>query len=188
MSDEQLILKLSNGDTAALELFYDRYAPAVMGLAMKMLNDQAIAEEIVQETFWRVWCQAGTFSSKQGTVSGWVFGIARNLAIDTWRRRKVRPQPVLGEEEVELFEAEADPEADVDASAWTAIKHAQVRQALASLPPEQRQVLELAYFGGMTRQEIAQTTGIPIGTVHTRARLGLQKLRESLQGQGFEDE
>lgn len=187
MFDKQFMLKLTNGDTAAFETLYDQYAPAVMGLAMKMLQDQSAAEEIVQETFWRVWRQAGTFSEEQGTFSGWLFGIARNLVIDTWRRGKVRPQPASSEEETQLMDGQTDPAADVDQSAWAAIKHRQVREAMNLLPPEQRHVLELAYFGGMTRQEIAEFTGVPLGTIHTRARLGLQKLRDSLQGQGLED-
>lgn len=187
MLDEQLIPKLTNGDAAAFETLYDRYAPAVMGLAMKMLHDQSAAEEVVQETFWRVWRQAGTFSEEHGTFSGWLFGIARNLAIDTWRRGKIRPQPAASEEESQLMAGQTDPAADVDQSAWAAIKHRQVREAMSVLPPEQRQVIELAYFWGMTRQEIAEFTGVPLGTIHTRARLGLQKLRDSLKGQGFED-
>ena len=187
MTDEQLLLAMSRGDVAALETLYDRYAPAVLGLAVKLLGDRAAAEEIVQETFWRVWRKADAFSSKQGTVSSWLFGIARNLAIDTWRRRQARPQPVFDVEEEQRLDNEPDPEVDVAESAWGMIKRTQVQAALEALPLEQRRVLELAYFWGLTRQEIAETIGVPVGTVHTRARLGLQKLRNLLQGQGFED-
>jgi RNA polymerase sigma-70 factor (ECF subfamily) len=186
LNSEQLIKRVANGDTAALELLYEQYAPAVMGLAIKMLGDRASAEEVVQETFWRVWRNAETFSTRQGSFSGWLFGITRNLSIDTWRRGKVRPQPLINEAEQQQLEDNPDPEADVDESAWTAIKHVQVRQALYALPHAQRQVVEMAFFGGLTRQEIAETIGVPLGTVHTRARLGLQKLRELLQEQGFE--
>ncbi len=185
--DVQLLGQVIAGDSAALALLYDRYAAAVMGLAFKMLGDQALAEEVTQETFWRVWRSAETFQSRQGKFSSWLFGITRNLCIDSWRRRQVRPQlvtaPAAGPEEKPL----ADPGLDVAESTWTAIKHEQVRAALELLPPAQRRVIELAYFWGMTRQEIADETKAPLGTVHTRARLALQKLREALEDQGFED-
>lgn len=186
MNDEQLMRRVANGDAAALETLYEQYAPAVMGLAFKMLGDRAVAEEVVQETFWRVWRNAETFCEQQGAFSSWVFGITRNLAIDTWRRGKARPQPIWDREDEQL-ENNPDPQADVTESAWTSIKHVQVRQALSVLPPAQREVVEMAFFWGMTRQEIAESIGVPLGTVHTRARLGLQKLREALQAQGFEE-
>jgi RNA polymerase sigma-70 factor (ECF subfamily) len=186
--DTELLGRIMAGDSAALELLYDRYAAAVMGLAFKMLGDRTLAEEVTQETFWRVWRSAETFQSRQGKFTSWLFGITRNLCIDSWRRRQVRPQPVADPAAVEPDPGQLpDAGLDVAESAWTAIKHKQVRAALAALPPTQRQVIELAYFWGMTRQEIADQTNVPLGTVHTRARLALQKLREALQEQGFED-
>ena len=187
MSDEQLVAQAAGGDAPALEILYDRYAPAVMGLALKMMGDRAAAEEVVQETFWRVWRNADSFRAERGSVAGWLFGIARNLTIDMCRRRSIRPQPALTAEEERRVERAPDPNVDVAQAAWTAIKRRQVRAALAELPPPQRRVIELAYFGGLTRQEIAEATGEPLGTIHTRARLALQKLRETLKAQGFED-
>jgi RNA polymerase sigma-70 factor (ECF subfamily) len=187
LNNEQLMRRVANGDSAALESLYEQYASAVMGLAFKMLGDRAAAEEVVQETFWRVWRNAGSFYEQQGAFSNWLFGITRNLAIDSWRRRKARPQPIFDDAEEQQLEHNPDPNVDVSESAWTAIKHVQVRKALGTLPPAQREVVEMAFFWGMTRQEIAESTGVPLGTVHTRARLGLQKLREVLQEQGFED-
>ncbi|HKZ86070.1 MAG TPA: sigma-70 family RNA polymerase sigma factor [Anaerolineae bacterium] len=187
VTDESLLARAAAGDASALEALYDRYAPVVMGLALKMIGDRAAAEEIVQETFWRVWRNADAFRAQRGTATSWLFGIARNLIIDLCRRRKVRPQPAQSEDEARRVESAADPDSDVPESAWTSIKRRQVRAAMAQLPAAQRRVIELAYFGGMTRQEIAQAIGEPLGTVHTRARLALQKLRESLQAQGFED-
>lgn len=178
--------RVANGDAAALETLYEQYAPAVMGLALKMLGDRASAEEIVQETFWRVWRNAESFREQQGTFSTWLFGITRNLSVDTWRRGKARPQPIFDHEETQL-EHNPDPQVDVPETAWTTIKHVQVRQALTGLPSAQREVVEMAFFWGLTRQEIAEKIGVPLGTVHTRARLGLQKLREALQEQGFEE-
>ncbi len=185
INDVQLMGQIAHGDAAALELLYDRYSPSVMGLAVKMLGDRTAAEEVVQETFWKVWRNAASFRQKRGNVSSWLFGIARNLAIDNWRRRKARPQAVLDDKDVS--ETDIDARISIDESVWTKIKHSQVRSAIASLPTAQRRVIELAYFGGLTRQEISDQMDVPLGTVHTRARLGLQKLREALQSQGFED-
>lgn len=187
LSDQQLMRRVVDGDPLALESLYGRYASAVMGLAFKMLGERSLAEEVVQETFWRVWRNGATFRQTQGAFSSWLLGITRNLCIDIWRRRNSRPQPVSEEETRSGSNPLPDPQVDVAESAWTAIKHRQVRTAMDSLPPAQRRVLELAYFWGMTRQEIADDMGIPLGTVHTRARLGLQKLREALQQEGFED-
>ena len=186
LSDEQLLAQAAGGEAAALETLYDRYASAVTGFALKVIGDRALAEEVTQETFWRVWRSAGSFNARRGSFPGWLFGIARNLSIDAYRRRKVRPQPVLSDADQQAVDRAFDPAVDVAESAWTAIKHTQVRTAMAGLPAAQRQVIELAYFQGMTRQEIADATGEPLGTVHTRARLALQKLREALQAQGFE--
>ena len=187
LTDEQLMTRAANGDPAALEALYDRYASAVMGLAMKIMADRATAEEIVQETFWRAWRKADSFRAGRGPFPGWLFGIARNLSIDIWRRRQTRPQPAFDGDDEQRIDLVPDPEADVAESAWLAAKHSQVRAAMADLPPAQRQVIELAYFQGLTRQEIAEAIGEPLGTIHTRARLGLQKLRESLQAQGLDD-
>ncbi len=186
MNDEQLIARAAAGDPDALETLYERYAPAVMGQAVKLIGDQAAAEEIVQETFWRVWRSADTFQAQRGAFSGWLFGIARNLSIDFFRRRKARPQPALHDTEERRIDRMPDPDRDVAEAAWITIKRRQVRAALDTLPPAQRSVIEMAYFQGMTRQEIAAATGEPLGTIHTRARLALQKLRETLQSQGFE--
>lgn len=187
-SDEQIMQQVTQGDAEALEMLYDRYAAAVMGMALKMLNgDRTTAEEIVQETFWRVWKRSGSFDAQAGAFSGWLFGITRNLCIDTWRRRKSRPQPVFGEDDVEQVKNQPDPAANVAEAVWTSIKHAHVKGAMNVLPEEQREVIELAYFWGLTRQEISETLGVPLGTVHTRARLALEKLRVALKRQGLTD-
>jgi RNA polymerase sigma-70 factor (ECF subfamily) len=95
ITDEQLIARTVRGDVAAFELIYDRYAPTVMGLALRVVADRALAEEVVQETFWRVWRNAASFQGQRGAFAGWLLGITRNLAIDVCRRRSVRPQVLL---------------------------------------------------------------------------------------------
>jgi RNA polymerase sigma-70 factor (ECF subfamily) len=187
LNDEQLMIQVAGGDAAALEALYDRYASGVMGLAMKILGDRALAEEVVQETFWRAWRSADTFRASRGAFPSWLFGIARNLSIDLSRRRKVRPQPAFNTTEEDQLDRAPDLEANVAESAWAAVKHEQVRAAVKGLPSAQRQVIELAYFSGLTRQEIANATGEPLGTIHTRARLALQKLYEALRSLGIEE-
>ena len=184
-SDEQLIAQVARGDTAAYETLYDRYCSAVMGLALKITGDRSLAEEVVQETFWRVWRKADLFQTQRGAFTSWFFGITRNLSIDVLRRQKTQIQPV--DETEQIIEQAADPTTDVPEAAWLREKHQQMRAAIETLPNEQRSVIEMAYFRGMTRQEIAKATGEPLGTIHTRARLALQKLREELQMQGFEE-
>ena len=184
-SDEQLIAQVSRGDTAAYEILYDRYGSVVMGLALKITGDQALAEDVVQETFWRVWSKSDLFQTERGAFTSWFFGIARNLSIDTLRRQRTQGKPA--DEADQIIERAVDPSPSVSETAWLRVRHQQMRAAIETLPADQRNVIEMAYFRGMTRQEIAQATGEPLGTIHTRARLALQKLREELQRQGFEE-
>jgi RNA polymerase sigma-70 factor (ECF subfamily) len=185
--DETLVTQVSRGNSAALEVLYDRYAPTVLGISLKVIGDQALAEDVLQETFWRVWQSAGTYQSQRGPFTGWLFRIARNLSIDTYRRRNVRPQTISGVEGSDpLLEGTPDPDTNVAEQAQSILKNRQIRKALAALPVVQRQVIEMAYFYGMTRQEIAEATGEALGTIHTRARLALQKLRGEFERDEFE--
>ncbi|RPJ20502.1 MAG: sigma-70 family RNA polymerase sigma factor, partial [Chloroflexi bacterium] len=137
----------------------------------------------LQESFWRVWQSASTYQPQRGSFTGWLFRIARNLAIDAYRRRSVRPQGISQAADADpILDQIPDPAMDVAEQAQSNLQAVQVRNGLAALPREQRQVLEMAYFYGMTRQEIAEATGEALGTIHTRARLGLQKLRRELKG------
>ena len=185
--DETLAIQVARGNPAALEVLYDRYAPIVLGISLKVVGDQALAEDVLQETFWRVWQSAGTYQSQRGPFTGWLFRIARNLAIDAYRRRNVRPQAIASADGSEaILDETPDTETDVVEQAQSRMKHRQIRKALAALPLVQRQVIELAYFYGMTRQEIAEATGEALGTIHTRARLALQKLRGEFERDEFE--
>jgi len=187
LSDEVLASRAARGDSAALETLYDRHASTVLGLALKIIADRAAAEDILQETFWRVWKSADTFQPQRGSFTSWLFRIARNLAIDMYRRHSVRPQAVPnGEAGESVLDQTPDPDMDVANQAQAAMENKQVRTAMMSLSGVQRQVIEMAYFHGMTRQEIAEATGEALGTIHTRARLALQKLREELERQKFE--
>ena len=185
--DETLVIQVARGNPAALEVLYDRYASTVLGISVKVIGDQALAEDVLQETFWRVWQSASTYQSQRGSFTGWLFRISRNLAIDAYRRRNVRPQAIMSANGSDpLIDETPDPDMDVAEQAQSILKNRQIRKALASLPGVQRQVIEMAYFYGMTRQEIAEATGEALGTIHTRARLALQKLRGEFERDEFE--
>ncbi len=187
LSDEKLVSQVVNGDSAALETLYDRYASTVLGISLRVNDDQAVAEDILQETFWRVWRYAATYQPRLGSFAVWLFRITRNLVVDLHRKQNVRPQAAryTNYEDPDIDQT-PDPDANVAEQAQSLLKHRQVRAALTALPTEQKQVLEMAFFYGMTRQEIAKATGEPLGTIHTRARLALQKLRRELEKQEFE--
>lgn len=188
LSDKALVAQVAQGSSAALEALYDRYAPTVLGISLKVIGDQSAAEDVLQETFWRVWRSAATYQSQRGPFTGWLFRIARNLAIDAYRRRNTRPRSITDVDDSDSkIDQMPDPTMDVQEQAQSVLKNRQVRNALASLPRVQRVVIEMAYFYGMTRQEIAEATEEALGTIHTRARLALQKLREELQREEFED-
>jgi RNA polymerase sigma-70 factor (ECF subfamily) len=181
--DEQLIEHVAHGDRRAFEALYDRYASSVFGLALRILGNREQAEEAVQEIFWRVWQRAQSFDRNR-SFAPWLFGIAHNYCIDELRRRRVRPQSVYEDDEHPILSAIPD-ETDVGETALLSEQRRLVLDALQELPKEQRQALELAYFGGLTQQEVADRLGSPLGTVKTRMRLGLQKLRTILGRQGL---
>lgn len=179
-ADRELVRRMAAGDESALGALYDRYAPLLHSVARRIVVDEDDAEEVLEETFWQAWRQAGRYEESRGGLSTWLVMIARSRAVDRVRaRRRVRE-----ERWDELPEPVADPPADAGESPFEAARADELRRivgrALAGLPAEQRQAVELAYFRGMSQTEIAEATGQPLGTVKTRARLALQKLREAL--------
>jgi RNA polymerase sigma-70 factor (ECF subfamily) len=182
LSDELLIARVARGDRTALETLYDRHAASVMGICFKITGERAAAEDVLQETFWRVWQNAATYQSQRGSFTGWLFRIARNLAIDMYRRDRSRPQAITQTRDADpILDQMPDLDISVTEQAQANLDAQQIRNALKNLPREQRQVIELAYFFGLTRLEISEATGEALGTIHTRARLGLQKLRRELE-------
>jgi len=184
LTDEALMARVLARDTAAFEALYDRHAAVVLGIIVRIIGDRAIGEELLQETYWRMWTKASTFDPEKGPLRAWLYSVARRQALDALRRRGVRPEAAQDEAEAREFERAAAPGDDVAVAAEQSIAAARLRRALDELSVDQQRVLELAYFGGLTRQEIARTTGTPLGTVHTRARLGLQNLRSILVDMG----
>lgn len=185
--DDVLIAQIEQGDGKALELLYDRYAGAVYGLALRMLGSNQAAEEIVQDTFWRVWRRSATFQSGRGQVVSWLLGIAHNLCIDELRRLRARAPLIYDDAEQSILTGLAQDGPSVDEEVWLRERRKVIREALSQLPPEQRNAIELAFFGGLSQREIAEQTLEPLGTVKTRVRLGLRKLKEILTGREVAD-
>ena len=184
--DLALIAAIAAGDSQALEVLYDRYAPVVYRLALRMLKSPETAEDLVQEVFWRVWRRSGSFERERGRVAQWLFGIAHNLCIDELRRLRSRPTPVYEDVDHPIIQQLVDEQMDVPAAAWATEQRRVISEALHELPQAQRQAIELAYFGGMSHQEIATKLGRPLGTIKTRVRLGLQKLSGLLAARGLQ--
>jgi RNA polymerase sigma-70 factor (ECF subfamily) len=175
ISDSDLLHAVARGDEAALAACYDRYHRILFGLIMRILHDRAEAEDVLQDVFLQVWRRAGDFDEARGRAFTWLVTIARSRALDRLRSAGARAR--LGEE------AAQTPHDEVGDAALDALKSAtaaMVRRALAGLPEEQRRTLFLAYFEGLTQTEIAARLGDPLGTVKTRMRSGMIKLRELL--------
>lgn len=177
--ERQLIERLRARDQAALNALYERYSNVVYAIALRIIGQTAEAEDVVVDCFWQVWQQAANYDTARGQVRTWIVTIARSRALD--RLRALRRAPVVSVEDdlrsVQETRAEDNPEHET----WLAEQSALVRQALATLPREQREALALAYYRGLSQSEIAEQLGEPLGTIKTRIRLGMMKLREQLQ-------
>ena len=177
-TDRALVALIEGRDADALAALYDRHAARLMGLAHRILGDTGEAEEVLQEVFLYVWRSASSFDASRGTVLAWLLVVTRSRAIDRVRSRRPMSRAVRQDlDEISNTPAAQDVEADSATRQWESL----CRSAIADLPADQRRVLELAYFGGLTHQEIAEKTSTPLGTVKTRARLGLMKLRERIR-------
>ena len=176
--DVALIRRMADADETALGALYDQWNRSLYSLVLHLLKDADEAEDVVEETFWQAWRKASTYEPSRGAVSTWLLTIGRRKALDRLRARKRhREDPILGERTfADLPSPEPDPVQDVEVKEI----REKVRAALLELPAEQREVLELGYFNGLSQSEIADATGQPLGTVKTRMRLAMQKLREPL--------
>ncbi len=169
--------RLVDRDTAALKVLYQRHSGKVMAVATRILRQAAEAEEVVQETFLDVWKRSAEFAPTRGSVTTWVLTIARSRAIDRLRSRAVRARTSLAVANEEP-EPRPSPVEDVEQK----VSRERIAVALAELPREQREALEMAYFEGLSQREIAERTGEPLGTIKTRVRLGVGKLAGLLGG------
>ena len=181
-ADHELVRRMAAGDQAALGELHDRFTTLVHSVALRIVGNADDAEEVLEATFWQAWRQAARYEERRGGIGTWLVMMARSRALDHVRGRRRIPE----ERWDELSESH-ELSAGLDSTDPSPLESAQadelrrvVASAVATLPPEQRETVELAYFRGMSQSEIAQATGQPLGTVKTRARLALQKLREAL--------
>ena len=180
LADEDVMQLVRRGDARAFEVIYDRHSAAAFSLAYRMMGTRAGAEDVTQEAFLSMWRSGARYDRVRGSVRTWVLGIVHHRAIDALRRATVHDRRRAGDEGIEE-RLEARERTDVEVARRE--EAGAVRSALATLPPDQVQVLELAYFGGFTHTEIADLLGAPVGTVKGRMRLGLKKMRAQL-GEG----
>lgn len=177
-SDAHLVGAIRRREQVALTALYDRYSGLVYTLALRILGDRGLAEEVVQDVFLRCWDRAETFQLRRGSVAAWLLGITRNRAIDVLRGRlhhaRQREQPAYD------LPGLPDPAWQGDLGDAMALRDA-VSNALSTLPQAQRQVIELAYYGGLTQSDIARLLGEPLGTVKTRTHAGMERLRRLLR-------
>jgi RNA polymerase sigma-70 factor (ECF subfamily) len=178
---------MQSGDQQALAAFYDRWFPVLNGLVSRMVKSASDAEDVVEESFWQAWRQSDRFDAERGSVQTWLVTIARSRALDRLRSLKRRREESIDDVAAPGIAAHLPTESALPASASDPLLAAElaersvlVREALADLPREQREALELGYFGGLSQSEIAEQTGLPLGTVKTRMRLALLKLRDRL--------
>jgi RNA polymerase sigma-70 factor, ECF subfamily len=179
-TDEELIRRIVHAEPQAARILYGRYGRLVYSLAQQVVGDATAAEEVTQDVFLLVWEKAGTYRAEKAKVATWIARIARNRAIDVLRQQKSRDNRSKGAWE-DLKQAAEAPAPDPGERMETERLHARVREAIATLPAEQKAALTLAYFQGLTHQEIAAQLAEPLGTIKTRIRAAMQKLRGLLE-------
>src|SRR4249919_2023570 len=176
-ADRAVLVRLADGELDALEDLYDRYKTMAFSIAYRITNDTTMAEDVVQDAFLGAWRNAARYIEGRGSVKTWLLSIVHHRAIDAIRRRR----PTTELPDLELPPPAAFTLPDVWAEVAAGLDADTVREALAVLSDVQRQAIELAYFGGLTQQEIADRTGTPLGTVKSRMRLGLLAMRRALE-------
>jgi RNA polymerase sigma factor (sigma-70 family) len=181
LSDEALVALVARADDSALAELYDRFGHVAYGLALRVVRDPALAEDAVQEAFLAVWRSAARFVPERAKASTWILTFVHRRAVDIVRREEPR--------RTEPLEAAPHPSANLtEDEAWLRLQRTRVQEALRRLPDQQREALELAYFGGFTQSELADRLGEPLGTIKSRMFTGLARLRELLADTGREEE
>ncbi|MDX1384494.1 MAG: sigma-70 family RNA polymerase sigma factor [Thermoanaerobaculia bacterium] len=179
-TDVDLLERVVDRDEAALGELYDRFAGILLAVIQRIVGAGGEAEEVLQETFLQVWKQASRYDDGRSSVSNWLSLIARSRAIDRLRSRRVKERTALA---AEAEKAETDVAPEGVGNVLLKERRRRLRASLAKLPEEQRDVIEHAFFRGLTQREIAEETGIPLGTVKTRTLLAMKKLRQDLRGE-----
>jgi RNA polymerase sigma-70 factor (ECF subfamily) len=179
LQDHELMVRVVDGDVRAFEALYDRHSAQVFGLAIRVTGRRRAAEEATQDAFLSLWRAAAEWDANRGTLKTWLLAMVRNRSVD-WLRREARHDRNLEIDDAIVGGLEAGERPEEQASAREDAR--QARELLICLPPEQREVVELAYFNGLTQTEIAVKVGIPLGTVKGRLRLALTKMHHNLTG------
>lgn len=181
--DEQLMQRIAAQDRRAMEELYDRYGKMVYGFAYKSVSDKYAAEEITQDVFTKVWKNASAYDPAQAKLATWLLTITRRIAIDQFRRKERRPQaaPTIDDVLVLFHDTSLGPDGLAEVQAVREV----VSEAMKSLPSDQRIPIERMYYQGLTQREIAEQLDVPIGTVKSRIRLGLARLRDKLSSVGL---
>jgi RNA polymerase sigma-70 factor (ECF subfamily) len=185
VTDEHLVEKVANGDASALETLYDRYVRQCFGLALRMVEEPALAEEVVQEVFTKFWVKPANYSAQKGKFASWLLSLVHHRCIDELRRKSRTNVSFEHPEAGSVLDREPSKEMDPADQAILSDEQARVHEALREIAPNQRQVIELAYFKGLSQSEIALKLDQPIGTVKTRTRQGLKQLRVLLAAKGL---
>ena len=180
--DTALVRQLASGDATALDLIYQRHYEPAFAVALALLRDRSAAEDLVHEAFLRAWRRAGSFQSHRGAFRSWLLTIVRNAAIDQLRQQAMQRRPSVMAAQESLH---AVLEPDVINQAILSLEADRLYRALGQLPPEQRTVIQQAFFGELSHREIAEREGLPLGTVKGRVRLGLYRLRSLLDESGM---
>ena len=175
-SDDTVLAAIARRDEAAVAALYDRYGALAYALAYRILQDRGAAEDVVQDVYLGVWRRAGSYRPGRGSVRTWLLASVHHRAIDRLRGTAGRARRDVPLDEAASGPVGEDPWREVEAT----LQREAIRRGLAGLPGEQRRALELAYYGGYTQTQIAELTGVPVGTVKGRVRMGLLKLREAL--------
>jgi RNA polymerase sigma-70 factor (ECF subfamily) len=181
LDDASLATKVAEGSSAALEVLYDRYSRIVLSFATRMLGDRQSGEELLQEVFLRAWQQAHNYSASRGSFATWLLSITHNMSIDEIRKRRRRPQRAESADPVLMLTNVTDQSRSVEESVELGALRETMAQAIRTLPDAQRRAIELAYYRGLTQREIAEELDEPLGTIKTRMRLGMRKLRDYLE-------
>jgi RNA polymerase sigma factor (sigma-70 family) len=175
LSDEALVALVARGDENALGELYDRIGRIAFGLAARILRDEQLAEDAVQEGFLAVWRSAAGFRADRAKASTWILTLVHRRAVDLVRREERRRAEPLGDDAASIASSEPTDEA-----AWLRFERERVQAALGQLPDVQREAIELAYYGGFSQSELAERLGVPLGTIKSRMFAGLARLRELL--------
>lgn len=178
--DAEVIRRMAAGDEQALVAFYDRWNSLVHAVVLRILRQSDDVEDVVEEVFWQAWRQSNRYLATRGSVQTWLLTIARSRALDRVRSvKRLREDPLEDENGAAIVQQASEGDASMDAE--SAERRVIVIAALAELPAEQREALELGYYSGLSQSEIAERTGQPLGTIKTRMRLAMQKLKGRLQ-------